>query len=117
MRIIITESKREKAIFHWLDKHFGDTEPYESDNYPNYIFFIRDGEVIFEFWDFGNTLTVKYDKIWKIIQTFFGLDYFQTQDITTRWINDRFNLNAKRSHEVDDRPKWRKIENEINSQK
>jgi hypothetical protein len=115
MKFIITESKREKAVFYWLDKRFGDVEPYESDNYPNDIFFIKNGEVIFEFGGFSNSLTIKNDKIWEFVETFFGLNYFQTQDITTRWINDKFNLNSKRSHEGGDRPKWRKIENEINN--
>ena len=113
MRIIITESKREKAAFWWLNKYFGDVVPYSSDYYPNNIFFIKDGEVVFEFFSKNNSLSIRRVGIWSVLETHFGLDYFDVQRITTQWINDKFNLNAVRSHEVENRPKWRRIEGEF----
>lgn len=113
MKFIITESKRDKAAFHWLNKHFSGVISYHSDYYPNNIFFIKNGEVLFEFFSKNNTLSIKSSEIWSVLETLFGLDYFDVQGITTKWINDEFNLNAIRSHEVENRPKWRKIESEF----
>jgi hypothetical protein len=115
MKFTITESKREKAAFHWLKKHFNDVVPYRSDYYPDNIFFIKDGEVVFEFFSKNNTLSIKRGEIWSVLESLFGLGYFDVQWITTEWINDVFNLNAIRSHEVENRPKWRRIESEFNN--
>jgi len=38
MKIIITESKLEKAAIKWLNDNYGDLEPFETEKYPDYIF-------------------------------------------------------------------------------
>jgi hypothetical protein len=113
MRFIITENRRDKAAFYWLNKHFNDVVPYRSDYYPDNIFFIKNNEVVFAFWSRNNTLSVKDSEIWSVLETLFGLGYFDVQRITTEWINDEFNLNAIRSHEVGNSPKWEKIKSEF----
>jgi len=115
MKIIITESQKEKAAFYWLTKHYSDVVPYSSDYYPRNIFFIKDGEVVFEFFLPNNILDIKADEIWSPLETLFNLSYFDVQWVTTQWINKTFNINARLSHETENRPKWRRIEDEFNN--
>ena len=48
MKFIITESKRTRLAINWLNNNYGDLIPYETKKYPNIIFFMKDGEVIFD---------------------------------------------------------------------
>lgn len=49
MKFIITESKRTRLAINWLNNNYGDLIPYETKKYPNIIFFMKDGEVIFDY--------------------------------------------------------------------
>ena len=46
MKLIINESKLEKITIHWLNENFGDLTPFETDQYPNHIFYMKNGKVV-----------------------------------------------------------------------
>jgi len=92
MKIIITESKLEKAAINWLNKNYGDLEPYDNIKYPNYILYKKGDEVIFEYNKKSGSVYVNYDEIWSFFKSFFGMEYLQIQDITKRWVEEHYNL-------------------------
>ena len=49
MKLIITENKRNRVIIKWLNSEFGDLTPFETEKYRNYIFFMKEGEVVFDY--------------------------------------------------------------------
>ena len=49
MKIIITESRLERLAINWLNDNFGDLEPYETEKYPNQVFYRKGKEIIFKY--------------------------------------------------------------------
>jgi len=92
MKIIITESIRKKAVFTYLNKYYGDLEPYESGNYPDYIFYMKDRKVIFEYNKKNGNVFISYDHIWLFLESFFGLKDKEIQDLTKEWVEEHYNL-------------------------
>jgi hypothetical protein len=39
MKLIITENRLERIAIKWLNNNYGDLEPFESEKYPDYIFY------------------------------------------------------------------------------
>jgi hypothetical protein len=92
MKIIITESIRKKAVFTYLNKYYGDLEPYETDEFPDYIFYMKDRKVIFEYNKKNGVVFISYDHIWSFLQPFFGLKDEEIQVITKEWVEEHYNL-------------------------
>ena len=92
MKILITESKREKVAISWLNKKYGDLEPFESDKYPDYIFYRQGKKIIFDYNKKNGYVGVDYDEIWLFFERFFGMNYQQIQDLTKVWVEERYNL-------------------------
>ena len=49
MKIIITESRLERLGINWLNNNFGDLKPYETEKYPNQVFYRKGKEIIFKY--------------------------------------------------------------------
>ena len=92
MKIIITESKLEKFLIKWLNDNYGDLEPYETEEYSDYIFYRKDKEIIFGYNKKNGYVYVNYDEIWSFLEGMFGMEYEQIQDITKEWVEERYNL-------------------------
>ena len=92
MKILITESKLEKAAINWLNKKYGDLEPFETRKYPDYIFYRQGNEIIFDYNKKNGNVYVNYDEIWSFFESFFGMNYQQIQDLTKVWVEERYNL-------------------------
>jgi len=116
MKIIITEDKLGNVIFNWLNRKYGDTESYQSDTYEKDIFYIKDGEVVFQYSKFSGTVYFKAD-LWGYIENMIGLGYFDTQHYLKQWFENKFDIIIKYTHTIegDYHPKWKKIENEISN--
>jgi hypothetical protein len=92
MKIIITESRLGQIAINWLNKNYGDLEPYETGKYPEYIFYKKGDEIIFDYNKKNGFVNVNYDEIWSYFQSFFGMEYKQIQDLTKVWVEERYNL-------------------------
>ena len=92
MKYIITESKLNKIVIKWLNLEFGDLTPDETEEYPGYIFFMKDGEVVFDYNKKDGDVYISYDKIWSFLESFFGLEYKEIQDLTKEWVEEHFKL-------------------------
>jgi len=92
MKIIITESKLERAVINWLSDNFGDLEPYETEDRPNFILYKKGKQVIFEYNKKSGDVFINYDEIWSFLSSFFSMNYKQIQNIMERWIEEHYNL-------------------------
>lgn len=92
MKIIIKESKIEKLAIGWLNNNFGDLEPFHSNEYPEYIFYIKNGEVIFDYNKKNGLVYISYDHIWSFFIPFFGLHDEQIRDLTKQWVEEYYKL-------------------------
>jgi len=92
MKIIITESKLEKAAIKWLNDNYGYLEPFETEKYPDYIFYKKGDDVILDYDKKFGYVYVNYEEIWSFFERMFGMDNQQIKDITKIWVEERYNL-------------------------
>ena len=92
MKIIITENKLNQIGIKWLNKHFGDLKPFETNKYSDYIFYQKGKEIIFDYNKKNGDVYINYDEIWSFFRTVFGMEYQQIQDITKAWVEERYKL-------------------------
>ena len=92
MKVIITESQKNIAIIKYLNSEFSDLTPYETEKYPDYIFFMKDGEVVFDYNKENGVVYISYDKIWSFLKNFFGLEYEEIQGLTKKWVEEHYKL-------------------------
>ena len=99
MKLIITENKRNRVIIKWLNSEFGDLTPFETEKYRNYIFFMKEGEVVFDYNKKVGIVYISYDKIWSFLENFFELEYEEIQDITKQWVEEHYKLRVTTTEE------------------
>ncbi len=92
MKYIITESQKDRAIIKWLNLEYGDLTPFETEKHPDYIFFMKDGEVVFDYNKKEGVVYFSYDKIWSFLDSFFGLEYEEIQGLTNKWVEEHYKL-------------------------
>ena len=95
MKIVITESKLEYIAFKWLNDNYSDLEKFETEKYPDYIFFIKDNKVIFDYDKKYRIVRLNYYEIWVTLEKYFNLDYDQVRDIPRKWVEEYYNLDIK----------------------
>jgi hypothetical protein len=113
MKYIITESQMDRAVLKYLNSEYGDLEPYETDKHPNHIFFMKDGEVIFNYNKKNGVVIFSYDKIWSFLKSFFGLEYEEIQDLTKEWVEEHYKLGVSTTNGYKQfiLTRWRNITN------
>ena len=84
--------KLKHKIIKYLNREYSGLVRYETDKLPNYIFFMKDGEVIFEYNKKNERVFISNDKIWSFLESFFGLEYEEIQDITKQWVEEHYKL-------------------------
>lgn len=75
-----------------MNLEFGDLTPIETEEHPDYIFFMKDGKVFFNYNKKPKTVGISYDKIWSFLESYFGLEYEEIQDIIKEWIEGHYKL-------------------------
>ena len=85
-------TKIKKLCIKWLNENYGDLKPFETEKYSNYIFYMKNGQVIFEYNKKNGYVYVNYDEIWSFFEKFFGMEYQQIQDITKEWVEEHYKL-------------------------
>jgi hypothetical protein len=94
MKYVITESRLERLAINWLNDNYGDLEPYEIEEEPDYIFYKKGNRVIFEYNKNSEAIYVNYDEIWKIFDDYFTMEYEQIQHIIKMWVEEQYNLSV-----------------------
>ena len=92
MKIIITENRLEQVALNWLNKNYGNLKPFETEKYPNYIFYRKGDKIIFYYNKENGYVYVDYNEIWLFFESYFGMEYQQIQDITKIWVEEHYKL-------------------------
>ncbi len=90
----------DRTIIKWLNSEYGDLTPYETEKRPDYIFFMKDGEVVFDYNKKNGYVYISYDKIWSFLESFFGLEYEEIQDLTKEWVEEHYKLGVTTTREL-----------------
>jgi hypothetical protein len=102
MKVIITENKRDRIALKWLDNNYGDLKPFETEKYPNYIFYKKGDEVMFEYNKENGVVFINYDDVWSFFESFFDMGYKQIQNITKLWVEENYNLRVSTTKMYDE---------------
>ena len=94
MKILITESQKEKIALNYLNKkyHPDQLEVIEHHDYPNKIFYRKDGQVIMEIDKRNRYFYVDYDTIWSFFEKVFSMKDIEIQQLMNTWLEETFNL-------------------------
>jgi len=76
----------------WLIDNFSDLTPvvrgdkiyYVDDNYEKLFFYYRDEE--------NGNCYIKYDEIWSLLGSRFGINYNKIQEVTTIWLDKAYGI-------------------------
>jgi hypothetical protein len=85
-------TKIKKLCVKWLNKNYSNLEPFETEKYPDYIFYRKGNEVIFDYNKKNGYVYVSYIEIWSFFESFFGMNYQQIRDITKDWVEEHYKL-------------------------
>ena len=84
--------KFKHTIIQYLNSEYGDLEQFEMENYPNYIFFMKDGKVISDYNKENGITGISFKEIWSFLGAFFGLEYEEIQNLTKEWVEEHYKL-------------------------
>jgi hypothetical protein len=109
MKFIITENRLNNVALSWMNKNFSpdQLEIAKFKEYPNSIFFKKDGVVVMEQDKKYKDFYFDYNDIWSFFESFFGMKYEQVQEVLSYWIDDTFKLKgftAYRDEFLSDKP-------------
>jgi hypothetical protein len=92
MKYIITESKLDKVVIHYLNEMYGDLEEYTTDDYPNSLFFVKDKKVYMKQNLKNGYLYVDDYTIWEDLRTIFNLKFTEVQRVIIKWVEETYKL-------------------------
>ncbi len=83
---------KQKLVIKWLNKEFGDLTPavvgdktfYVDENRKRLFYYYQDEK--------NGYVNISYDRMWVFFNSIFGLNYLQTQEILTIWLEETYNL-------------------------
>ncbi len=110
---VIKENKLNQIAVKWLNDEYGDLIPFETEKYPNHIFYRKGKEIIFDYNKKNGNVYVDYNEIWSFLQSMFGMEYQQIQDLTKEWVEEHYKLRVTTTDGLWDNYKigWRNITN------
>ena len=84
--------KKQELVLKWLNKEFGDLTEVVKGSRTFYVG--RDRKPLFFYYqdDKNGNVYINYDKIWVFFESIFGMEYYQTQDIINKWLEETYNL-------------------------
>ena len=84
--------KLKHKIIKYLNSKFSNLEQFEKEKYPDFIFFMKDGKVVFDYNKKNGYVYISYNKIWSFLESFFELECEEIQDLTKEWVEEHYNL-------------------------
>jgi hypothetical protein len=82
--------KLKHKIINYLNKEYSGLIRYETDRWEDLIFYMKDDKFIFEYNKKNGYAFISYGIIWSFLETYFGLEYEEIQDITKEWVEEQF---------------------------
>jgi hypothetical protein len=93
MKYIITESQYNKAIDKFITYHLEPHEEKTSKEYPESIFWVKDGLAIVRIKKKSEFFWVN-SNIWNTISLMFSLDENETQEVIKEWLENHYKLGS-----------------------
>ena len=93
MKYIITESQYNKAIDKFISYQFELHEEKTSKEYPESIFWVKDGLAIVRIKKKSEFFWVN-SNIWNTISLMFSLDENETQEVIKEWLENHYKLGS-----------------------
>ena len=92
MKIIITESSRNRVVLKWLNKEFSDLTEVVKDHRTYYV--DENGKPLFYYIQDSKykDIYINYGRMWVFFNSIFGLNTLQTKEILTIWLEETYNL-------------------------
>jgi len=85
----------EETPLSWLIYNFGDLTPVVRGNVTFYVD-NNDEKLFFYYQDKKNgDCYVKYDEIWTVLASRFGINYGEIQKVTTMWLDEVYGLTGR----------------------
>ena len=91
MKYIITESQLNKSIDKFITFQLEPHEVKTSEEYPDSIFWVKDGEVIVEIDKHAGYFWVSRE-IWMSVSRMFSLERKETQQVIKNWLEEHYEL-------------------------
>ena len=88
----MNDKLKDFIIKNYLNKEYSGLVRYKTNKHSNIIFFMKDGEVIFEYKIKNGVVYISYNKIWSFLESFFGLKYEEIQSLTKEWVEEHYKL-------------------------
>jgi len=89
-------NKLEQLVIKYLNKFYGNLEEHTTDEYPDIMFFIKGKKIYMEQDLESGRLLVEYHTIWTDLETIFGLEAPEIQEIITKWVKETYKLRGVR---------------------
>jgi hypothetical protein len=87
----MTDNLKHKII-QYLNYEFNNLEQFETEKNPDYILFMKDGEVVFDYDKKYGYVGISYDKIWSFLESFFDLEHKEIKVLTKEWVEEHYKL-------------------------
>ena len=85
-------TKLEKFCIKWLNENFNPMEPFIMEEYPDYIFHMKDGKCILQYNKKNGYVYVSYREIWSFFEHMFSMSNQQIKDITKIWVEEHYKM-------------------------
>ena len=84
----MNKDKKYNIALTWMNDKFSpeQLEIVTLPEYPNSIFYLKEGQIVMEQDEKNNILYFDYDTIWSIFQDVFGYNYHETQLVLKDWL-------------------------------
>jgi len=83
---------KHKAVMTYLNRYYDNLQPFQTERWVDSIFFMKDGNFIFEYNKKNGYVYISYPKIWSFLESFFGLEYGEIQDLAKEWVEEQFKM-------------------------
>ena len=84
-------------MFRWLNKEFGDLTSVVKDDKTYYVDKDRKPLIYYYHNKKNMYVYVNYDRIWGILESIFGMEELETEDILIIWLEETYNLRGATS--------------------
>ena len=94
-------TKLEKLCIKWLNENYNPMEPFIMEEYPDYIFHMKDGRCILQHNKKNGYVYVSYREIWKFFESYFSMTNQQIKDITKIWVEEQYKVGVTKTTTLD----------------
>ena len=94
MKLLITESQKERIALNWMNKHFSpeQLEIVKNPIYSNRTLYKKNDKIVMERDLKNKNFWFDYDDIWSFFENVFSMQYVEIQSLLEIWLEETLNL-------------------------